>query len=85
VERDANVARSFTKLNDKNMRERLEENEQGLQQRLEDTEHTNDERAGEQLMLLGQLKHTLGEHTRSLEVQGSTTTRLAERMYFVGA
>jgi adenosyl cobinamide kinase/adenosyl cobinamide phosphate guanylyltransferase len=74
--------RSSTNLNDKNLRERLEEHEQYLQQRLQCTEQLSTENAREQLLLLDQLKHTLGDHTRRLEAQNNTTTRLAERMYY---
>ncbi len=76
------LLRSSTKLYDKNLRERLEQNERRLRQQLEDTKRSSEERADEQLVLLGQLKHTLGEHTRSLKAQDNTTARLAERMYY---
>ncbi|KAE9373815.1 hypothetical protein N431DRAFT_504374 [Stipitochalara longipes BDJ] len=76
---------SFTKLNDKDLRDRLDENQQSLQHQFESTKDTNDEKSEEQLALLGQLNHTLAEQTRRLEAQGNTTTRLAERMkYFMG-
>jgi hypothetical protein len=62
-------ASSLTKLNDKNIGKRLEWARQA-----------NESTANEQLLMLGQVKGTLDEHTRRLEVQSNTTMRLAERM-----
>jgi len=63
-------ARSLTKLNDTN-----------LQERMETTRRMNEEAANEQSTMLGQMKDSLDEHTRSLQTQGTTAARLAERMY----
>jgi hypothetical protein len=62
-------ASSLTKLNDNNMEKRLERARQA-----------NESTANEQLVMLGQVKGTLDEHTTRLEVQSNTTMRLAERM-----
>jgi len=76
--------RSLTKLNGKDLRDRLEENHQGLRHQLENTSRTKDDKSSEQQALLGQLKHTLREQAERLEAHGSITTSLAERMYDAG-
>jgi hypothetical protein len=48
---------------------------------MENTRRANETTANEQSMVLGQVKDTLYEHTRTLQAQGTTAMRLAERMY----
>jgi hypothetical protein len=74
------LIRSLTRLNDKDLRDRLNENHQGLRHQLESTSRTNDNKSSEQLALLGQLKRTLREQTKRLEAHSNTTRSLAERM-----
>lgn len=75
------LIRSLTRLNDKDLRDRLDENHQGLRHKLESTSRMNEDKSSEQLALLGQLKHTLSEQTKRLEAHRNTTRSLAERMY----
>lgn len=63
------LTRSLTKLNDKDLHERLDS-----------ARRANEEAVNEQSAMLGQVKDTLDEHTRSLQAQGTAVTRLNERM-----
>jgi hypothetical protein len=63
------LTRSLTKLNDKNLHERLDS-----------VTRANEEAVNEQSAMLGQVKDTLDEHTQSLQAQGTTVTSLNERM-----
>jgi hypothetical protein len=47
---------------------------------MEITRRANEVTANEQSMILGQVKDTLDEHTRTLQAQETTAMRLAERM-----
>ena len=49
---------------------------------LKNAQRANQSSSNQQLAILGQVKDTLDEHTRSLDAQGSTGRRLAERMKY---
>ncbi|RDL31861.1 uncharacterized protein BP5553_09263 [Venustampulla echinocandica] len=63
---------SLTKLNDKN-----------LGKRMEDANRSQESTAGEQMVILGQMKVAIDKHTSALQVQQRTTTSLAERMKYL--
>jgi hypothetical protein len=51
---------------------------------MESSRRANEETSNGQSIKLEQMKITLDEHTSSLQAQGSTTAKLAERMYGLG-
>ena len=61
--------RSLTKINDKNLNERLDS-----------ATRANEKAVNEQSAMLGQVKNILDEHTKSLEAQGTASTRLNEQV-----
>jgi hypothetical protein len=63
------VIRSLTKLNNKN-----------LQERLEDARRANEMTANEQSVVLRQVKDIVDTHTRTLQARDTTAMRLKERM-----